>query len=68
MLALGSLELLILMVIVALAGIVVFVGVLRVLFSPRWSRGAGARELLQQRYARGEISREEYQERLQDLA
>jgi putative membrane protein len=35
---------------------------------PQETRKASAREILQTRYARGELSREEYQGMLQDLA
>jgi putative membrane protein len=36
--------------------------------SPYWGRGPSAEEILRERYARGEISEQEYRERLEVLA
>lgn len=66
--AIGWQELFILFLIFVAIAVIVIRLVLRAASSPRGGSGDGAKEILRQRYARGEISREEYQERLQDLS
>ncbi|TVR73697.1 MAG: SHOCT domain-containing protein [Sphaerobacteraceae bacterium] len=48
--------------------VIVGVGVLRFLFSPRWSdSGNNARGILDERYARGDISKAEYTQKRADI-
>ena len=45
----------------------ILIGGLIFLFARRGSRGGGAKAILAERYARGEINAEEYKERLANL-
>lgn len=62
--ALGYAELQIMLVVIVIVAVLAGVVILRALTAPRRDT---AKDALRERYARGEISREEYLERLKDL-
>lgn len=49
-------------------GVLVITGILRVLFSPVWrGQRKSAEDILKERYAKGEISAEEYRRKLHEI-